>query len=69
MFCPHGMVNGKLRNLEGPQWITRKSYDWLLADFETFTRHKSLGESKLQSADLLEKGEYGPGLTKKKKKI
>ena len=35
-------------------------YDWLLNDFETFCRHKSLEKAILESADLLEKGEYGP---------
>lgn len=35
-------------------------YDWLLSDFETFIRHKGLEKAILQSADLLEKGEYGP---------
>lgn len=34
--------------------------DWLLTDFETFTRHKGLERAILESADLLEKGEYGP---------
>jgi archaellum biogenesis ATPase FlaH len=33
---------------------------WLLNDFETFTRHKGLERAILESADLLEKGEYGP---------
>ena len=35
-------------------------YDWLLSDFETFIRHKGLERAILASADLLEKGEYGP---------
>jgi archaellum biogenesis ATPase FlaH len=35
-------------------------YDWLMNDFETFTRHKGLERAILESADLLEKGEYGP---------
>ena len=34
--------------------------DWLMNDFETFTRHKGLEKAILESADLLEKGEYGP---------
>jgi replicative DNA helicase len=34
--------------------------DWLLNDFETFVRHKGLERAILESADLLEKGEYGP---------
>ena len=35
-------------------------YDWLLQDFETFSRHKALEAAILKGADLLEKGEYGP---------
>lgn len=35
-------------------------FDWLLADFETFTRHKGLERAIIESSDLLEKGEYGP---------
>ena len=35
-------------------------FEWLLNDFETFTRHKGLERAILESADLLEKGEYGP---------
>jgi archaellum biogenesis ATPase FlaH len=35
-------------------------YDWLLTDFETFIKHKGLERAILESADLLEKGEYGP---------
>jgi archaellum biogenesis ATPase FlaH len=35
-------------------------HEWLLDTFEKFSRHKSLERAILQSADLLEKGEYGP---------
>ena len=40
--------------------LREEHYDWLLQDFETFIRHKGLEKAILQSADLLEKGEYGP---------
>lgn len=40
--------------------IREEHYDWLLQDFETFTKHKGLERAILSSADLLEKGEYGP---------
>jgi len=40
--------------------LKEEHYDWLLNDFETFIRHKGLEKAILQSADLLEKGEYGP---------
>jgi archaellum biogenesis ATPase FlaH len=33
--------------------------EWFLDDFEQFTRHKSLERAILQSADLLEKHDYG----------
>ena len=55
------MVNAASQvNLEVPTGLQESHYDWLLADFETFTRHKSLEKAIQQSADLLEKGEYGP---------
>lgn len=47
-------------DLKDPGQLKEEHYDWLLQEFETFTRHKALEEAILQSADLLEKGEYGP---------
>jgi len=35
-------------------------FNWLLDEFETFSRHKALEGAILQSADLLEKGDYAP---------
>lgn len=43
-----------------PGELKEAHFDWLLQDFETFTRHKGLEKAILESADLLEKGEYGP---------
>jgi replicative DNA helicase len=40
--------------------LKSEHYDWLMSDFETFVRHKSLEKAILESADMLEKGEYGP---------
>ena len=40
--------------------VPKENYDWLMTDFEKFSRHKSLERAILRSADLLEKGEYGP---------
>ena len=34
-------------------------YNWLVDEFELFCRHKALEKAILESADLLEKGEYG----------
>ena len=43
-----------------PDDLREEHYDWLLQDFETFIKHKGLERAILASADLLEKGEYGP---------
>lgn len=42
-----------------PDGLQEQHYDWLLADFETFIKHKGLERAILKSADMLEKGEYG----------
>jgi len=47
-------------DLKIPADLREEHFDWLLNDFETFTRHKGLERAILESADLLEKGEYGP---------
>ena len=55
------MVNAATdSNLKSPGQLQENHYDWLLQEFETFSRHKALEAAILQSADLLEKGEYGP---------
>ena len=56
------MVNASAKsNLEQPaETLKEEHYDWLLTDFETFSRHKALEAAILKSADLLENGEYGP---------
>ena len=46
-------------NLKNPGQLQENHYDWLLQDFETFSKHKALEAAILKSADLLEKGEYG----------
>lgn len=40
--------------------IPKENYEWLLDEFEKFSRHKALERAILESADLLEKGDYGP---------
>ncbi len=47
-------------DLTSPGELREEHFDWLLQDFETFIRHKGLERAILKSADLLEKGEYGP---------
>jgi len=46
--------------LKDPGVLKDEHYDWLLLEFETFSRHKALEAAILKGADLLEKGEYGP---------
>ena len=47
-------------NLKHPGDLQENHYDWLLLEFETFSRHKALEAAILKGADLLEQGEYGP---------
>ena len=55
------MINAATHSdLKHPGDLQETHYDWLLSEFETFSRHKALESAILQSADLLEKGEYGP---------
>ncbi len=55
------MVNATCQtDLKVPEGLREEHYDWLLQEFETFTRHKRLERAILESAELLEKGEYGP---------
>jgi len=37
-----------------------ENYDWLMDDFEQFSRHKALERAIIASADLLDKGDFGP---------
>ena len=55
------MINAATQgDLKDPGQLQENHYDWLLQEFETFSRHKALESAILKSADLLEKGEYGP---------
>lgn len=55
------MINSATKaELKDPGLLQENHYDWLLNEFETFSRHKALEAAILKSADLLEKGEYGP---------
>jgi len=40
--------------------LPSENYEWLLDEFERFSRHKALERAIIKSADLLEKGEFGP---------
>ena len=55
------MVNAATKSdLKDPGVLQDNHYDWLLQEFETFSRHRALEAAILKSADLLERGEYGP---------
>ena len=56
-------------NFKFPTDLKEQNYDWLMVEFENFTRHKGLERAILESADLLEKGESGPVEEKIKKAI
>ena len=46
--------------LKGAKDLDPSHFSWLLDEFETFSRHKALEGAILQSADLLERGDYAP---------
>jgi archaellum biogenesis ATPase FlaH len=55
------MINAATKaDLKDPGQLKEEHLDWLLIEFETFSRHKALEAAILKGADLLEKGEYGP---------
>jgi archaellum biogenesis ATPase FlaH len=54
------MVNTHCRtDLKKPEEIKEGHLDWLMDEFEQFTRHKALERAIINSADLLEKNDYG----------
>ena len=54
------MVNASCRtSLKKPEEVKEGHLDWLMDEFESFTRHKALERAILASADLLEKHNYG----------
>ena len=54
------IVNASVRSDFNPVALPRENYDWLMDEFENFSRHKGLERAIVDSADLLEKGDYGP---------
>jgi archaellum biogenesis ATPase FlaH len=54
------IINASCKMTLDPAILPKQNYEWLLTEFETFSRHKSLERAILQSADLLERGEYSP---------
>ena len=54
------MVNSTCRvNLARPDELKDGHLEWLMDEFESFTRHKALERAIINSADLLEKSDYG----------
>jgi len=50
------MVNASCRtDLKRPEDVKEGHNDWLMDEFENFTRHKALERAIINSADLLEK--------------
>ncbi len=55
------MVNAATRSeFKDPGMLKDEHLDWLLVEFETFTKHKGLERAILEASDMLEKGDYGP---------
>jgi replicative DNA helicase len=54
------MVNASCRiDLQRPEDVKEGHMEWLMDEFESFTRHKALERAIINSADLLEKHDYG----------
>lgn len=71
MISEHSDAHGTMPTLEQINAVTRANlkpvpklneghYDWFLDEFEGFTRRQELERAILESADLLEIGEYDP---------
>ena len=54
------MVNASCRtDMKKPEDVKEGHMDWLMDEFESFTRHKAIERAIIASADLLEKHNYG----------
>lgn len=66
----YDMVNASCRtDLHRPQDIKQGHNEWLMDEFEQFTRHKALERAIIESADLLENKDYGQVETKIKEAV
>ena len=54
------IVNASCKMDLQPVQLAKENYDWLMDEFENFSRHKGLERAIVASADLLEAGDYGP---------
>ncbi len=66
----YDMVNASCRtDLKRPEEAKEGHLEWLMDEFEQFTRHKALERAIIDSADLLEKKDYGQVETKIKEAV
>jgi len=66
----YDMVNATCRtDFKKPGELKEGHNDWLMDEFESFTRHKALERAIIDSADLLEKKDYGQVETKIKEAV
>ena len=54
------IVNASCNMDFNPAALPRENYEWLMDEFENFSRHKGLERAIIASSDLLEAGDYGP---------
>jgi archaellum biogenesis ATPase FlaH len=54
------IVNASCKMDFNPAALPRENYEWLMDEFENFSRHKGLERAIIASSDLLEAGDYGP---------
>ena len=54
------IVNGSCNTEFTKLSLAKENFEWLMTEFEQFSRHRGLERAIIRSADLLEKGEYGP---------
>ncbi len=54
------IVNAACNTTLQPAELAEENYEWLMDEFERFSRHKALERAILKSAEMLDKGEYGP---------
>ena len=54
------IVNASTKSQFAPIQLPKENYDWLMDEFENFSRHKGLERAIIASSDLLDAGDYGP---------
>ena len=54
------IVNASTGSDLNPVQLPKENYEWLMDEFENFSRHKGLERAIIESSDLLEAGDYGP---------